>query len=108
MNARAIDGRPLIVRHISNVSQAVRCHLLFISSAGNTPLPQMLPDAETTGVLTVGESDASRAEGVMINLTLDSGRVRFEINAEAAQRGKLRISSRLLSLARVVVPVRKP
>ncbi len=35
----------------------------------------------------------------MINFKLVDGSVRFEINAEAAARERLRISSKLLSLA---------
>jgi hypothetical protein len=106
VNGHAIDGRSLIVRHFSNVSQMVKCHVLFVSSAGNKPLPQMLP--ETSGVLTVGESDAPGADGVVINFKLDAGRVRFEINVQAAEREKIRISSRLLSLAEVTGQIGTP
>jgi len=39
---------------------------------------------------------------VVINFKIERGKVRFEINLEAAEREKLRISSRLLSLAHIV------
>ena len=38
----------------------------------------------------------------MVNFFFEHGRVRFEINAEAAKRVRLTISSKLLSLAKVV------
>ena len=54
------------------------------------------------GVLTVGEGDAFLKEGGMIAFILENRRVRFDINQEAARRAGLRISSKLLSVARYV------
>lgn len=107
VSGHAIDGRSLIVRNISNLSQVAKCHVLFVSSAGNRPLPQPLSGKET-GVLIVGESETPGADGLVINFRLDGGKVRFEINVEAAERENLRISSKLLSLAHVIGPGQKP
>jgi len=104
---RAIEGRSLVVRHISNVRQVAGCHILFVSSAENKRSAPTLSEIRTPGILTIGESDASGADGVVINFRLDGGKVRFEINMAAAEREKLRISSRLLSLAHIVDPGRK-
>ena len=38
----------------------------------------------------------------MIGLFIEDGRMRFAINPDAAQRAGLRLSSRLLSLAKIV------
>ncbi len=38
----------------------------------------------------------------MINFKLDDGHVHFEINVDAAEHARLRISSKLLSLAQIV------
>lgn len=38
----------------------------------------------------------------MIQFLLENDRVRFEINVDATSRAKLKVSSKLLSLARVV------
>jgi hypothetical protein len=103
---RAIEGRSLIVRHISTVKQVAGCHVLFIGSADHKRSPPMLADIKP-GILTVGESDASGADGVVINFKLDEGKVRFDINVDAAEREKLQISSRLLSLAHIVEPGHK-
>jgi hypothetical protein len=55
-----------------------------------------------TGVLTVGESDGFAALGGVIGFKLEGGRVRLEVNVGAAEQSKLRISSKLLSLAHIV------
>ena len=107
MAGRAIEGRSLIVRHISNIKQWASCHVLFISSAENKRLLPMLAEIKTPGIPTVGESDASGADGVIINFKPGGGKVRFDINVEAAEREKLQISSRLLSLAHIVESNRK-
>jgi hypothetical protein len=104
---RAIEGRSLTVRHISSVKQVTGCHMMFISAAEYKSSPPMLSEIKTPGVLTIGDSDASAADGVVINFKLAAGKVRFEINVEAAEREKLRISSRLLSLAQIVDPKKK-
>jgi hypothetical protein len=78
------------------------CHVLFIGSAENKRSLPLLAEIKTAGILTVGESEASGADGVVINFKLEGGKVRFEINVKAAERQKLRISSRLLSLAHIV------
>jgi hypothetical protein len=102
-----IERRQLIVRHVSAMTQVTGCQILFISSAEGRRSRPVITDVKTPGILTIGESDASLADGVVINFRLNSGRVRFDINLEAAEREKLRISSRLLSLAHITEANRK-
>ncbi len=104
---RSIDGRPLVIRRLANVKQVAGCHVLFIGSAEDKRLPSTVADIRATGVLTIGDSDFSDVDGVVINFKLEGGKVRFDINVDAAEREKLRISSRLLSLAHVVESNRK-
>ena len=53
-------------------------------------------------VLTIGDSEGFARGGVIINLAKARGKIRFEINLEAAKRGGLSISSKLLKLATIV------
>jgi hypothetical protein len=52
--------------------------------------------------LTVGETEGFAAMGGVINLTVEQSGIHFEINRLAADRAHLRISSQLLSLAKLV------
>jgi hypothetical protein len=54
------------------------------------------------GVLTVGDTEGFTEAGGMINLTIVDQRVHFEINPDAARRAGMKISSKLLSLAKIV------
>lgn len=55
------------------------------------------------GVLVVGESPRFLERGGMITFVRREGKIRFDINVEAAMRAELRISSALISLADRVV-----
>jgi hypothetical protein len=54
------------------------------------------------GVLTVGETEGFASQGGIVNFKLEGGRVRLEINIDAAAQAKLRISSKVLNLAQIV------
>jgi hypothetical protein len=104
---RTIEGRPLVVRHIASVKEGAACQILFVGSSENKRAAPPFADVKWPGVLTIGESNTPSADGAIINFRLDSGKVRFDINVEAAEREKLRISSRLLSLAHITETNRK-
>ena len=55
-------------------------------------------------ILTVGESPRFLEQGGIIRFVPDGTKVRFEINLAAAERARLKISTRLLQLARIVEP----
>jgi hypothetical protein len=48
------------------------------------------------------DQDGMAQRGVMVNLFLDNRRIGFEVNAEAAKRARLNLSSKMLRLARAV------
>jgi hypothetical protein len=89
-----IDGRPVRARVI--LEPEAGCHLLFIPDGANSSA--YLRAARNTPTLTVGESPGFLARGGVINFVLDGTTVRFEIDAEAARRTGLEVSSRLLRL----------
>lgn len=99
---RKIDGRASTVRRISDARRARGCQILFVSSSEPKSVLALLAGIGDSGLLTVGESDAAAADGMIIDFILEDGKIRFIINAAGAEREKLRISSRLLSLATVV------
>ncbi len=52
--------------------------------------------------MTVGETEGFAQAGGVINFTVEESKVRFEINVTTAERAHLKISSKLLALAKVV------
>ena len=74
------------------------CHVLFLPRG--SAASAYLKVAQGTPTLTVGESPEFIRQGGVINFILEEGKIRFEIDPEAAERARLRISSHLLRLAR--------
>lgn len=76
------------------------CDVIFMPRTSN--IPAYLQGAAGMPILTVGETPRFIEQGGIVNFFLENGKVRFEINRTAAERARLRISSRLLQLARIV------
>ena len=76
--------------------------MLFISSSERRNLAAILGEANRRAVLTVSDSDRFAANGGMIGFVEADGKIRLEVNLEAAQKANLRVSSQLLKLARIV------
>jgi len=100
VRGETVEGQPLVVRTISQPDAG--CEVLFVPR--RTGENEYLRTVEGKPVLTVGESPDFIQQGGMVNFFLEGKRVRFEINPAAATRANLRISSRLLQLARLVSP----
>lgn len=78
------------------------CHLIVIGANEAGRVGAILKEAQSSPALTVSEIDNFTDAGGMIGLVISDARVRFEINAEAAQRANLKLSAQLLKLARSV------
>jgi hypothetical protein len=102
VKGKTIEGRGFVVPRISEVRQADSCQILFVSSAERKRARAILAELRANGVLTVGETEGFAEAGGVINFKLEGGRLRLEINVDAAERAKLRLSSKLLSLAQIV------
>ena len=90
------------VRAVDSRYRLKECHVLFIAASESENLRSDLKGINGSAVLTVGDSDGYAAQGVMVNFYIEQNKVRFEINAAAANRAGLKISSQLLKLARIV------
>jgi len=102
VKGKSFEGRPFAVRDVAEVQQAGGCNILFFSTAERKHLRSMLQSLGTPGVLTVGETEGFAIDGRVINFKLEEGKVRFEINPDAAASAGLQIRSNLLSLAKIV------
>jgi hypothetical protein len=96
------NGRPVSIRQLKNETGIRDCHVLYISTSERKTIAQILSRLKESSVLTVGEMSQFAAQGGIIQFTLEDKQVRFEINLDAASRMALKISSRLLVLARIV------
>jgi hypothetical protein len=96
---KTIGDRPVLLEHAKQIADLAGCHIVFVSAADSSHLPEMLAHLRGRGVLIVGESEGFAGAGGTIQFVLDQNRVRFAINPDAAERAGLKISSKLLALA---------
>jgi YfiR/HmsC-like len=97
---REVHGRPVVIKRYKRIEQARDAHILYISTSEKERLQEIAASLSGTSILTV--SDESRQAGGIINFIIQENKVRFEIDAEAAERAGLKLSSKLLSLAKVI------
>jgi hypothetical protein len=102
VSGKSIAGRSFAVTDIGDAAEAPGCQILFISSSERKRFKAILAGHRMAGVLTVGESEGFCALGGVVNFKLEGGRVSFEINVDAAAQANVRVSARVLSLARIV------
>jgi len=87
------------VRRLADGQQAGQCQIAFVAATERKLSKALLLAAQSASVLTVGESDGFTTNGGVIGFKLDGEKVRIEVNTAAADRAKLHISAKLLSLA---------
>jgi hypothetical protein len=99
---KSVQGRDLVIRVYRTGEDLRGAHILFISTSEKKRLPVILSSLRGSSVLTVSDAAGFLEAGGMIQFLNENGRVRFAINVEATNRAKLKMSSKLLSLARLV------
>jgi hypothetical protein len=98
VRGETLEGRPFAVKEIAAPDALAGCHLLFVGATA-PGAGGVLKAARGASILTVGEGERFLDDGGIIALRVVERRVRFDVNASAAQKAGLRISSQLLSLA---------
>jgi YfiR/HmsC-like len=95
-----VAGRRVISQRIKQGPAPKSCQVLFLSSSSREDAAILA--SVGLGVLTVGEGESFLREGGMVAFVIENRRVRFDINQTAAEKAGLKLSSRLLSVARSV------
>jgi hypothetical protein len=100
LNGNTANGRALRIKRFRWTDDLRACQVLFISASEDRRLNKIMESIRGTSVLTIGESTQFSQSGGMIRFVIQDNKVRFEINASSAGKANLRISSKLLALAK--------
>src|SRR5882672_7309968 len=87
----SVQGRSLTIKRSRQLEELKKCHLLFIARAERSRLADILGSLGEANIVTVGDVDEFAQRGGIINFYIDAGKIRFEVNPEAAQRKGLKI-----------------
>ena len=105
VNNKSVRNRKLAVKQFASIQDLTKCHLLFIGASENKKLARIFRHIKTLAVLTVSDIQGFAQHGGIIELTKVANRVRFKINVAAAEKADLKLSSKLLKLAKIVKTV---
>lgn len=97
---RKVNGHDVVVKEVHAVAEAKAVHALFMGAEEDDRVRDVLPSIRGAGVLTVGETPRFAQQGGMIVFIREGDKLRFQINAAAAEQSGLKIGSQLLRLAR--------
>jgi hypothetical protein len=98
---RSVAGRPIEIRRVGPSDPVPAAQILFISGSDRARMRELLRAAPRHS-LVVSEVEGGLEQGSVINFVIAEDRVRFEISLESAEKRGLRLSSRLLAVARNV------
>jgi hypothetical protein len=110
INGRLIKKHPVQVVRFPHTRRLPKCHILFILPSESMESLR-LKNLRDSGVLTVCDErkDFARTGAIINFIKTQEGKIRFEVNIDAAKRAGLKIQSPLLALAHIVrEPVESP
>lgn len=99
LERRKIADKIIEVKEISLIEDIKSCHVVFLNDIGKAELVAARAIAEKSHVLTVSDQHNFAEEGGMIQLFIEEGKVRFNINYHRSQQAAIEINSKLIGLA---------
>ncbi len=105
LNNKLIKGLRVKLIFFDSPEEISPCHLLFIGIKNKSLVRAVISRFKERPVLTVADIEGFASQGGVINFITVDNTIHFEINPEAAKEKHLKISSKLLSLARIVQSV---
>jgi hypothetical protein len=100
LEGESINGRQLVVKRSQKIEDLKICQMVFIATGEKDRLADIMKAVHDTSIVTVGETDQFVKSGGNINLYMENGKTRFEINTDEAQRKGLKVNSQLLKRAK--------
>jgi hypothetical protein len=98
-----IKGKPVEIHQIEQLTAELpKCQILFIARSEKDRLADILKLTQDKPILTVGDTNGFAADGVLVNFFSSGSYIRFEVNIDRAEKSKLKFSSRLLKLAKLI------
>lgn len=99
---RRANGHPFVVRRLQWNDVLTNCHVIFISSSETEHIDAILDATRGSSVLTIACVGRFATRGGVIELIPVMDGFDFDVNTGAAARSHLKISSKLLQVARAI------
>ena len=99
---KTVGNKRIVIRRFATLDDYTPCHILFVGVSERARTEAVIEKLGDEPVLLVSEIGQFAQAGGTVNLVVDDNKVRFEISQTAAEHAGLKISSKLLRLARLV------
>jgi hypothetical protein len=96
-----VAGRRIEFRRLQELQTVRECHVVFVSSSEDKNLPKVMTALPAKSILTVGETTAFGAAGGMVRFYAEGSQLRIEINLAQANQAGLKLSAKLLNVAKI-------
>jgi hypothetical protein len=108
VRGETVQGRPLAVEHYLRADEVKTCHILFISQSEARHANEIVRSLKGKPILTVADADGPSTAEAIIRFTVESNKVHFRVNQNAATAANITLSSKLLRVADAMPPERAP
>jgi len=102
LRTRMVGAHPIEVRSLRTSDILSVCHMVFVPVTAEDQATKVVRGLNGSSTLTVGETEGFAVRGGIINLTTEGSKLHFEVNLLAADRAGLKISAKMLALAKIV------
>jgi hypothetical protein len=97
-----VKGKKLKIKSYGSLDKLKSCDILFIPASEKKHFEQILNSIRNSNVLTVSDTEELIRQGAVISFFVEHNKVRFAVNIKAARRSGLKISAKLLKLAKII------
>ncbi len=99
---KSIKHQPVKIHYVDSIENIPECQLLFISLSEKKIITEILAYIGNKPVLTVSEVRGFAENNGIIQFYMQAQKVRLKINNQAALNHGLKISAKLLAIAKVI------
>lgn len=96
---RMIGRQPIEVRKLGRTTDPERCHILFVSRAEATLIPQVRKKAQEQGILLITEYPDALEDGAIVNFVKVENTLRYELSVANARKQRIEVAQTLKNLA---------
>lgn len=100
---KTTQGHNVKIEYLKTINTQLQCHVVFISQSRENDLHKILNHLASRNILTVSDISEFTTKGGGIALHVVKGKVQFDVNLQATDKAGLKLSAKLLELAKRVI-----
>lgn len=101
VQGKSVGGRTVVVKYLSAYRDKDDCQVVYVAPSEKARLPKIVSTSKEVHALTVSDLDGfGESCGIIRMVRGADDRIGFEINVKAAEESGLKLSSKLLNLAK--------